>query len=138
MALRDYQLALLDRVAAAIAAGNSRVLVEAPLRAGQTVIGAALARQEGERGRRVLFAAHRREIVAQTVAKLFDAGFDLLLTHGCRKREIANVPLAYKHGPDTREIEHCPHCGGVVRDRRLVTTRARAAIPAWFDEVSPS
>src|SRR4051794_5005095 len=72
--LRSYQTDLIVCVAAEIAAGPRRVLVVAPTGSGKTVIAAAIiAAGEGRRG---LVIAHRREIVAQTAAKLFAAGVD--------------------------------------------------------------
>src|SRR5262249_37165680 len=74
--LRPYQVDVIDRVAAEIAAGRRRVLLVAPTGSGKTVIAAAIIAEAAEAGRRILFVAHRREIVAQPVAKLYAVGVD--------------------------------------------------------------
>lgn len=74
--LRRYQVEIIDRVAAEIAAGRRRVLLVAPTGSGKTVIGAAIIAEAAEAGRKILVIAHRREIVAQTAAKLYAAGVD--------------------------------------------------------------
>jgi len=74
--LRPYQAEAGAKVNAAIAAGYRRVLMVAPTGSGKTVIAAAMIDQAAAAGREVLVVAHRREIVAQTVAKLADAGIE--------------------------------------------------------------
>ena len=74
--LRPYQKDIVDRVAAEIAAGRRKPLIPLPTGAGKTVIAAAIIAKAAAAGRRVLVIAHRREIVAQTVAKLYAAGVD--------------------------------------------------------------
>jgi DNA repair protein RadD len=75
--LHPYQGELIDRVYRAIdSEGQKRIIVVLPTGAGKTVIAAAIARAEVERGKRVLFASHRREITKQTVAKMHAVGLD--------------------------------------------------------------
>lgn len=74
--LRPYQVEVIDRVAASIAAGHRRVLLVAPTGAGKTVVVAAMINKAAVAGRKVLVIAHRREIVAQTVAKLVAVGIE--------------------------------------------------------------
>jgi DNA repair protein RadD len=74
--LRPYQREVIDRVEAEIAAGRRRVLLVAPTGSGKTVIAAAVVADAVARGLRVLVLVHRRELVAQTVDKLFAAGID--------------------------------------------------------------
>jgi DNA repair protein RadD len=74
--LRPYQLEIIDRVAAETAAAHRRVLLVSPTGSGKTVIAAAIIAQANAEGRRALVIAHRREIVAQTAAKLHAAGVD--------------------------------------------------------------
>ena len=64
--LRSYQVEVIDRVAAEIAAGRRRVLLVAPTGSGKTVIAAAIIAEAAENGRSILVIAHRREIVEQT------------------------------------------------------------------------
>ncbi len=75
-ALRPYQTDVIARVEAEIRAGRRRILLVAPTGAGKTVIMARLASDARRSGKRVLVLVHRRELVLQTSAKLFDAGLD--------------------------------------------------------------
>jgi DNA repair protein RadD len=74
--LRPYQAEVIERIDAAIAGGCRRLLVVAPTGAGKTVIAAAITSTAVEDGRRVLFLAHRRELITQASAKLYAAGVD--------------------------------------------------------------
>src|SRR3954471_7023882 len=74
--LRPYQGDVISRINAEIAAGRRRILLVAPTGSGKTVIAAAMIAEAAETGQHVLVIAHRREIVAQTVAKLYAVGVD--------------------------------------------------------------
>ncbi len=75
-ALRDYQADVIRRFDEAVAAKLSRVLIVAPTGAGKTVIAAAVIAERVRAGGRVLFLAHRRELVTQASAKLHAVGID--------------------------------------------------------------
>jgi superfamily II DNA or RNA helicase len=60
--LRDYQQTAVDSILAELAAGKARVLLVSPTGSGKSVIAQHLI----ERGGRVLFVVHRREIIEQT------------------------------------------------------------------------
>lgn len=72
--LRPYQTDAQQRCREAFAAGHRRVVLQAPTGSGKTLIAADIIRLAVQRGRTVLFVAHRREILAQTCRKLTDAG----------------------------------------------------------------
>lgn len=74
--LRDYQTEVIEKFAAEIAGGRRRVLLVAPTGSGKTVIGGAIVGAHVDAGKRVLFWAHRRELVAQASRKLYDTGID--------------------------------------------------------------
>ena len=74
--LRPYQAEVVARIDAAIGAGHHRLLVVAPTGAGKTVIAANLTSAAVEDGKRVLFLAHRRELITQASGKLYAAGVD--------------------------------------------------------------
>jgi DNA repair protein RadD len=74
--LRPYQTEVIDRFNSEVAAGNRRVLLVAPTGSGKTVIAAAMIAAVAEQGSHVVVISHRREIVAQTVTKLYVAGID--------------------------------------------------------------
>jgi len=73
MALRPYQQRAIDAVAALRSPGQ-RVLCVAPTGAGKTVIAAQMILDELARGGRVLFLAHRIELIAQTYGKVLAMG----------------------------------------------------------------
>jgi superfamily II DNA or RNA helicase len=75
-ALRPYQRDVLERFDAAIARGAKRVLIVAPTGAGKTVIASALVRKAMAGRSRVLFLAHRRELIRQASEKLHANGLD--------------------------------------------------------------
>src|SRR5688572_17066504 len=72
--LRQYQTDVIDRIAAEIAAGRRRPLLPLPTGGGKTVIVSAIIAEAAGDGRKILVIAHRREIVDQTVKKLYAAG----------------------------------------------------------------
>jgi len=51
-----------------------RILLVAPTGAGKTVVAASIMGAAAARGERVLFLAHRRELIQQTYRKLLDLG----------------------------------------------------------------
>ena len=72
--LRPHQTRAVADVRAAYARGCKRVLLVMPTGAGKTHAAAELIRLAVARGRRVLFAVHRREIVLDTHRRLIAAG----------------------------------------------------------------
>lgn len=74
--LRDYQLAAMEDARQAFGYGNRRIVLVAPTGSGKTVVAAGLTRSAVEKEKRVLFLAHRRELVKQCEKKLLDFGVD--------------------------------------------------------------
>lgn len=75
IALRPYQTSAIEQVYAHRGPG-ARVLCVAPTGAGKTVIGSRMILDELAAGGRVIFIAHRTELIAQTYAKLLAMGLD--------------------------------------------------------------
>jgi superfamily II DNA or RNA helicase len=75
--LRDYQVAAIDQVRDAFRRGTKRVCLVAPTGAGKTTIAAEMIRLTVERGGRVLFLAHRKELIDQCAERLDQFGIDL-------------------------------------------------------------
>lgn len=73
---RDYQQAAVEDARSSFAVGHKRLLLVAPTGAGKTVIAAMFAKLAVEKGNRVLFLAHRRELVKQCEDKLLKFGVD--------------------------------------------------------------
>jgi DNA repair protein RadD len=75
--LRPYQVRTLERTRAAYRAGKRRPLIVSPTGSGKTVLGVAIVHGASVRkGRRVLWAVHRRELVEQAHAAILDTGID--------------------------------------------------------------
>lgn len=68
--LRPYQVRAIDVARKLLAQGKKSVLLVSPTGSGKTVIAADVIRRAEERGSRVLFLAHRRELIQQTADKL--------------------------------------------------------------------
>ncbi len=84
--LWDYQIDNIDKIEAAITAGEAPLYV-LPTGGGKTVVAAGVINRAVERGERVLVLTHRREILMQTSKKL---GID----HGLIQAGL-NVDLEY-------------------------------------------
>jgi len=74
LSLRPYQVDVIDRLRGAVSAGHRRILLVAPTGSGKTVIGSEIIKNAVERDHRVLFLAHRRELVSQASEKLYSIG----------------------------------------------------------------
>jgi DNA repair protein RadD len=74
MILREYQTRAINALRNSYATGHRAPCLVAPTGSGKTVIGAEIVRLSVSRGRRVLFNAHREELIDQTIRKLADAG----------------------------------------------------------------
>ncbi len=74
LALRPYQTRAIQDLRAAYGRGHRAPCLVLPTGAGKTVVAAAIIRAATERGKRVLFLAHRVELIDQSVAKLESSG----------------------------------------------------------------
>jgi len=72
--LRPYQIQVVARIEAEVGAGRRRILLAAPTGSGKTVIAGEVIATRVKLGGRVLFLAHRRELIQQVSAKLWDVG----------------------------------------------------------------
>lgn len=74
--LRPYQAATIARYEGAIADRYRRIIIEAPTGSGKTIIATEIINNEVSGGRRVLFLAHRHELIQQASTKLHANGLD--------------------------------------------------------------
>lgn len=72
--LRPYQLDGVEAVRARIAAGKRRIVFVLSTGGGKTVVASAIVDSAHRKGSRVLFVAHRRELIRQTFTKLLRNG----------------------------------------------------------------
>jgi len=70
MQLRPYQVGAIDALRARVSAGVRRVLLCAPTGSGKTVMASEVIRGAVARGKRVVFVAHRKELIDQAFDKL--------------------------------------------------------------------
>lgn len=73
---RPYQTAAIDGLRARIREGLRRLLLVAPTGAGKTVIASLLIQNARERQSKIIFLAHRKELITQCSAKLDALGVD--------------------------------------------------------------
>jgi DNA repair protein RadD len=74
--LRPYQLRAIDAARALVRAGKKRIIIVAPTGSGKTVIAASMIHSAVQRGGRVLFLAHRAELLEQCSARLDSVGVE--------------------------------------------------------------
>ena len=93
--LRPYQTEVIAKIAATIDAGKRRILLVAPTGSGKTVIASAIIEAAAARGGRVLFLAHRRELIQQAHTKLFEYDIDAgIIQAGFPSRPDEHVQIA--------------------------------------------
>lgn len=74
MHLRSYQIETISQLRKLLSSGKKRLILQAVTGAGKTVMAAEVIRLAEEKGKRVLFLAHRRELVRQCSDKLRQFG----------------------------------------------------------------
>ena len=72
--LRPYQQLTIDRVIACIKQGIKSIIIQAGTGAGKTIIASRIIKGADAKGSRVLFLAHRTELITQCSEKLHDLG----------------------------------------------------------------
>lgn len=92
--LREYQQAAIQRLRQSVAQGARRPLLTLPTGAGKTVLAAGMTASALERGSRVLFLAHRRELIDQTARQFHAAGIDTGILMAERPQKSAPVQVA--------------------------------------------
>lgn len=98
MDLRPYQVEAVEAARAELRAKKKRVLIVCPTGGGKTVIAADIIRRAAEKGSRILFLAHRRELIQQTCDKL--QRFDV--RHGVI---MAGARMALQHPVQVASIQ---------------------------------
>ncbi|MBT9018665.1 DEAD/DEAH box helicase [Lactobacillus delbrueckii subsp. bulgaricus] len=74
--LRGYQRELVDRIRQSLAKGHRHIIVQSPPRTGKTVVMAEIARRTTDKGKRVCFIIHRKEVLEQAKATFEEQGVD--------------------------------------------------------------
>ena len=94
--LRDYQIEAIDALREHLRAGRKRILLVAPTGAGKTTIASEIIRNAMNRGKRVLFLAHRIELINQCSARLnqFEIPHGIIRSKDIRQDDNALVQVA--------------------------------------------
>ncbi len=123
--LRPYQRAAIDALREHVRGGKRRLCLVAPTGSGKTVIAAELLRGAVARGKRVLFAVHRRELLHQSAVALRRVGLDPWMfgagsgAHPMAVAHIGSIPVLAR-----REL--IPRADVVILDEAH-----HAASPTW-------
>lgn len=130
--LRPYQTAGVDAVRTLLRSGRRRVLLVAPTGAGKTVIATHIIECSVDLGNRVLFLAHRRELITQAFKKLIGCscrpGYDhdsFLPDPECRADGLPRKSVGVLMANDRRR-----NPGAAVQVASIDTLRNRALPPA--------
>lgn len=119
--LRPYQSETVARVAAEIAAGKRGIVIVAATGSGKTVIAGAIIAEAVAKKKRVLFLAHRRELIRQASTKLYAVGVEHgIIQAGFRPRlgepvQVGSIQTLHARAVRTRTIE-LPDADVVVID----------------------
>ncbi len=74
--LRGYQREIINRIRQSLANGHRHIIVQSPPRTGKTVVMAEIARRTTDKGNRVCFIIHRKEVLDQAKATFQEQGVD--------------------------------------------------------------
>jgi len=139
--LRPYQERAVSDLRRAIGHGAHRPLLAAPTGGGKTIIAASIVERAVAKGSRVLFLAHRRELIEQAARKLYEAaGLDAgVIMAGYPHRpdqpvQIASVQTLHQRAIRTSAID-APDADVVIVDE---AHRARAQTYQEIIEAYPS
>ena len=87
--LRPYQAEAVDGLRNSLLAGNKRVLLQAGTGSGKTIVAADVIKKAVAKGSRVLFLAHRRELIDQCSDKLYRFGVHHGIIMAGRRQNLA-------------------------------------------------
>jgi DNA repair protein RadD len=111
MELRPYQVEAIDAARARLREGAKRVLVIIPTGGGKTVLAAEIIRSAVAKGSRILFLAHRRELITQTADKLtrFGVRFGIIMPGWPRalhhQVQVASVQTLIRHPELLQQVD---------------------------------
>lgn len=88
--LRDYQEELLDEVYKNIDMKMKNIMVQSPAGSGKSVTMSEVARRATDKGNRVLFIVHRKELVSQIKGTFIANDVDMSLCHVGMVQTVAN------------------------------------------------
>jgi DNA repair protein RadD len=138
--LRPYQIDVLADLQRAIAAGCQRILLVAPTGSGKTVIAGAAIKQTIPKT--VLVVAHRREIIAQTSAKLAGIGHGIIQAgvspRPLERVQVASIQTLHARAVRSDRMEMPPADLIVVDEAHHAPARTYSEILAAYPDASSS
>lgn len=93
MKARPYQEQMITDARAAITAAIRRLLLQLPTGGGKTLVASLIIDGATKRGSKILFLAHRRELITQTSAKLDALGVPHGVIMGAHRRNRPYLPV---------------------------------------------
>ena len=107
---RDYQTELVEAARQRIRQKHKRILIQLPTGGGKTVIAALIIEGALAKDKRILFLAHRRELIEQPSAKLDQLGVShgIVMAQHHRYRPYAPVQVASIQTLANRELAYPP------------------------------
>lgn len=133
--LRDYQENLISDARGAMLAGHRRPLLVLPTGGGKTVVAARIIAGAVARGRRVIFIAHRKELIDQASAKLDASGIDhgVIMASHWRRRPNAPVQVASIATLINRNLHHPPNLIFIDEAHRARAASYQSVLEAYPD-----
>jgi DNA repair protein RadD len=138
--IRPYQVEVINQLRAGVAAGQRRILLVAPTGSGKTIMGGSIVASGLVRGSRVLWLAHRRELIQQAQDKLFELGVDAgIIQAGFQPSpelpvQIASIPTLHARAVRTRAIEPPPADLIIVDEAHHIRARSWKATLALYPD----
>ncbi|AGW43649.1 DEAD/DEAH box helicase [Lactobacillus delbrueckii subsp. bulgaricus] len=106
--LRGYQQELITRIRQSLASGHHQIIVQSPPRTGKTVVMAEIARRTTDKGNRVCFIIHRKEVLEQAKATFQEQGVDPNLLEADMVQSLTRHVDAM-HPPEVILIDEAHH-----------------------------
>lgn len=91
--LRPFQVDAENEARSLIKSGIRRILIVAPTGAGKTTIAASIIHQARSKGSRIIFAAHRKELIDQASARLDGLGLEHGIIMADHPRYAPDLPI---------------------------------------------
>ncbi|WP_154836183.1 DEAD/DEAH box helicase [Staphylococcus pasteuri] len=88
--LRDYQNELINGIYQSMSKGNTKIMVVSPAGSGKSITMSEIARRANDKGNRVLFIVHRRELVNQIKETFIANDVDMNLCHVGMVQTVSN------------------------------------------------
>lgn len=107
--LRDYQAAAIAQLREKFRSGIKRLLLISPTGSGKTVIASEMVRLTTQKGNRVLFLAHRQELVLQAVSRLASNSVEAGIIMASHKPadfpvQVASVQTLVRRNPPKADL----------------------------------